>query len=56
MAVFNLGATPMRWEVPAGAAVTPLEGHGFRGTLRGDHIFLEGFDAFFGMQRGEPNT
>jgi len=50
VALFNLGATPTRWDVPPGAGLRPLEGHGFRGTLRGEHLYLEGFDAFFGAR------
>jgi alpha-glucosidase len=45
--VFNLGATPAKFELPASTAVTPVD-LGYGSTLSGTTVTLPPNDAFFG--------
>ena len=48
LAAFNFGATPVTVTLPAGAAVTPLAGHGFDPCMpAGGRVTLPAAGAFF---------
>lgn len=46
VAMFNLSGGPVEFSLPR-ASVEVLDGHGFAGTVSGDKVMLNGFDAAF---------
>ena len=48
LCVFNLGAKPMRFALPAGADYAALDGHGFTARLQKGTVALPARGAFFG--------
>jgi alpha-glucosidase len=52
LALFNLGAVPTLFWLPAGAPAAPLEGHGFAARVAADRVELPPFGAFFARLSG----
>jgi alpha-glucosidase len=49
LAAFNLGPAPAELPTKAWPGLSPLSGHGFGATARGDGVEIDGFGAFFGL-------
>ena len=47
LCVFNMGAEPVRFALPAGLAATTLDGHGLSGRLADGTVELPGWGGYF---------